>query len=721
MTDDQPAHRQTVILKLAHCGSEEIQLFLFRHAARIKQTDFTILQSAFLPKLDVAALGSEQPRVQAARQNMDAIGLDPPRLERLAVVAGVDINDVHLLVKPLHEIPRQGLHPRVIGQDAHVLREVGVVNTARLDPENLRREQGAQSDRTRRADDHLGETLALHVIDDFQDGRKAQLLQFIFGKFEFADRLEIFDRDIAWRHFAARCRHGEIESFGPRRGSHFTDRGRDTVDVLQRVGEPDTLVVAQVFRDFAASALTERPQFRAARRAERVEIRGKPEGQRDERADKLQTLDKSSGLQLRDELRKEAEGQLVDQKIGREKGTAFGLGHALGRFFDGRAHTRFPHGIGQLLPKRRIAGEGDFPNFSGGDALREEAEFFRQGEPRRVFALHETSGHFFEQGGGRFLRSLGQTLAGEIENDTVKTVGHDQRPAPLAARTALSFAQRGQKFVRRPALGFSPSPSQIDPALVVRTPGEGLFPRLVPQRLEFSLRRESFDVRWRQPRQRELRRLSEQRIAQSVDRFEMAEKQNQPLPMVDRKPFVHRPERMGHRVRDLLRLEVAGQVIDIAAQPLDFRMLRFGDAPGEQVHLDIVLGKKCGDFLAEKNPRLARDLQAAVDRVMVGEGDEVEPIPPQRTVDLLRLGATRRKIHLAQQPVRGPRAVTRVEMEIGAAHETHSLDATAAYFTSGIAGNFRTRQTQRTTITSAKIPAKSPNRSGNPGKGTKVP
>ena len=191
--------------------------------------------------------------------------------------------------------------------------------------------------------------------------------------------------------------------------------------------------------------------------------------------------------------------------------------------------------------------------------------------------------------------------------------------------------------------------------------------------------------------------------------------------MVDRKPFVHRPERMGHRVRDLLRLEVAGQVIDIAAQPLDFRMLRFGDAPGEQVHLDIVLGEKCGDFLADECSRFPRDLEAAVDRVVIGESDEIEPLLPHRSVNLPGCGAAGREIHLAQQPIRGPRAVTRVEMEIGAAHETHSLDATAAYFTSGIAGNFRTRQTQRTTITSAKIPAKSPNRSGNPGKGTKVP
>ena len=47
-----------------------------------------------------------------------------------------------------------------------------------------------------RADDDLGELFALDVIEDLQDRREAQLLQFVFRQFEFADRPEIFDRDV---------------------------------------------------------------------------------------------------------------------------------------------------------------------------------------------------------------------------------------------------------------------------------------------------------------------------------------------------------------------------------------------------------------------------------------------------------------------------------------------------------------------------------------------
>ena len=365
---------------------------------------------------------------------------------------------------------------------------------------------------------------------------------------------------------------------------------------------------------------------------------------------------------------------MVDEQVGGEKGTTLRLGDSTGRFLDGRTHTGLAHRVGQLFPQRRIAGQGDFPNFSRGDALREKAELFREGEPRRVFAFHETSGHFLKQRGRGLLRSPGQALAGEFEDDAVKTVGHDKGTAPLAARGALPLAQRGEKFPRRVPLRLGPRTAFVDPALVVRTAGEGFFPRLIPKRFKLPHRSEAIDVGRSQARQRKLRRLSEQRITQPVDCFEMTEKQNQPFPVIHRKAFVDRPERMRHGVRDALLLEVARQLVDIAPQPLDLRVLRLGETPSENMDLHIVLGEKRRDFLAEKCSGLAGDLQTSVDRVVVGERDEVEALFFQRPVKRLRRGATGRKIHFAQQPVRGPRAVTRVEMKIGSGHERRILD-----------------------------------------------
>ena len=471
-------------------------------------------------------------------------------------------------------------------------------------------------------------------------------------------------------------------------------------------------MVAQAFRDFPAGALAERSQFRATRRAEGIKIRGQPEGQGDQRADELQAFDETAGLQLGDELRKKAESQLVDQKIGGEKSASLRLGHSLSCFLNGRAHPRFAHRIRQLLPERRVAGQGDFPNFPRGDALREKAEFFGQGETRRVFTLHETSRHFFEQRGGGFLRTLGQTLAREFENDAVKTVRHDQWTATLASRTALSFAQSGEEFLRRLPIRFGPSPTLIDAAFVIGSAGEGFLPRFIPERFKFSPGGKALDISRRQSRQGELGRVSKQRIAQAIDRLEVTEKQDEPFPMLDRKTLVHRPERMRHGMRDVLGFEVTRELVDVATYTLDLHMLFLGDTPREKVHFDVILRKESGDFLADEGTRLIGDFQTALDRVVVGEGDKIKSFVPQRPVDCFRLRAARRKIHLAQQPVRGARTVTRMKMEIGAGHGFPSLDGTRLYFTSGFTGTFRTHQAQKPTRTSDAIPARSPKRSG---------
>ncbi len=446
------------------------------------------------------------------------------------------------------------------------------------------------------------------------------------------------------------------------------------------------LVVAQAVGDFAAGALAERTQFGAPRRAEGVEVGGEPEGQRHERTDELQALDETPGLQLGDELREEAEGELVDQQVGREEGAALGLGHSPGRFFDSRAHARLAHRIGQFFPERGVAGQGHFPDFSGGDALGQEAELFREGEARRVLALHETAGHFLEQGGGGFLRVLREALAGEFEDDAVKAVGHDERPAPLAAGTANPLAHRGQKFRRRSALGLGPSATLVNPAFVVRAAGEHLAPRFVPQRRDIALRSKALDVGRGQSRQGELGNLTEQGRAQAVDRFEMAEEQNEPLPVVHGESLVDRPERMGHGVGDTLLFQPAGQLVDVAPQILDLAVLCLGDAPGKKMHFDVILGKKSGDFLAEKHTGTAGNLEATVDRVMVGEGDIIETLLPQRLIQFARLRAAGRKVDFAQQPVGGPRTVAGMEVQVGAGHESTSLAGPGAHFTPRLRG-----------------------------------
>ena len=103
----------------------------------------------------------------------------------------------------MHVPPGQAFEKTVLGQDANVLRKIGVIDSAGLQVQHLGGEQSAQSDRARRADDDFGELFALDVIEDLENWREAQLLQFVFRQFEFADRPEILDRNIV--DLLARC------------------------------------------------------------------------------------------------------------------------------------------------------------------------------------------------------------------------------------------------------------------------------------------------------------------------------------------------------------------------------------------------------------------------------------------------------------------------------------------------------------------------------------
>ena len=79
-----------------------------------------------------------------------------------------------------------------------------MINAARLQIEHLGREEPGQPDGPRRADDDLSKFFPLNVIENLENRREAEFLQFVFGQFEFADGFEILDRDIVCLQLAAR-------------------------------------------------------------------------------------------------------------------------------------------------------------------------------------------------------------------------------------------------------------------------------------------------------------------------------------------------------------------------------------------------------------------------------------------------------------------------------------------------------------------------------------
>ncbi len=102
------------------------------------------------------------------------------------------------------------------------------------------------------------------------------------------------------------------------------------------------------------------------------------------------------------------------------------------------------------------------------------------------------------------------------------------------------------------------------------------------------------------PREKLLRQLAQERVAQSVDAFEMLEEQNQPFEMRGVELAVDAVERMRDGVRDRFFLQVALQVENVLAQGDDLGVLRFGNSPDEQVNLARILRKISRNLLADK-------------------------------------------------------------------------------------------------------------------------
>ena len=88
--------------------------------------------------------------------------------------------------------------------------------------------------------------------------------------------------------------------------------------------------------------------------------------------------------------------------------------------------------------------------------------------------------------------------------------------------------------------------------------------------------------------------------------------------------------------------EVGHQVFAIGAQFLHFAVLGFTQAVDANVHRVIEIGEVGADFLARDEigepTQAIKDLQAAVDRIVVRDGNQIHPPALERGVNVERLG-----------------------------------------------------------------------------------
>jgi len=100
----------------------------------------------------------------------------------------------------------------------------------------------------------------------------------------------------------------------------------------------------------------------------------------------------------------------------------------------------------------------------------------------------------------------------------------------------------------------------------------------------------------------------------------------------------------------------------------DVVVLLFGNAPDQNVNLAGVLWEISGDLLADKGVREIANLQATLDRVVIGDCDKIHSAFEQFSMQLARVGIGVRKIKSPKKPFLRARAEAGVNVEITFAH-----------------------------------------------------
>src|SRR5713101_7624020 len=245
MTNNEKLDRQTLVAKLPISFRQNIEVFLLRYAADVKKADIAVGRAEFFPECRIAPCGREQFSVEAARENFQLCRIETALDPALPVFFRVYEDGVELAIEPVHVTPSHAFEEAVFGEDADVLRKIGVINAAGLQVEHLGREQRSEADRSRRADDDFGESFSLDVIEHLQNRRETQFLEFILRQFEFANRPKIFDWNIVDLQLASGRDNDQFFSGRGSGRSHFPDGGRDAVDIFEGVREPRALSVLQ--------------------------------------------------------------------------------------------------------------------------------------------------------------------------------------------------------------------------------------------------------------------------------------------------------------------------------------------------------------------------------------------------------------------------------------------------------------------------------------------
>jgi hypothetical protein len=249
-------------------------------------------------------------------------------------------------------------------------------------------------------------------------------------------------------------------------------------------------------------------------------------------------------------------------------------------------------------------------------------------------------------------------------------VGQGEGSSALAFGYAVALANIREESLNGFGFccGFSERRGNELAAVIVRAGHEDFLPWFGMCRSQGVAIGEFVDLRRREACEEELRQIGEKRIAKAVDAFEMFEKEDQSFNVRCLQLAINAEKRMGDGVNEVSPLQELLEIENIIAKRDDFRVLRFGQAPHQEVNFARILREISRNLLANECVGQVRETQATVDRVVVGQRKEIHSRSLQLGVQLARIGVAVRKIEPPEEPFFRTVAVTRMEMEIALAH-----------------------------------------------------
>jgi hypothetical protein len=177
------------------------------------------------------------------------------------------------------------------------------------------------------------------------------------------------------------------------------------------------------------------------------------------------------------------------------------------------------------------------------------------------------------------------------------------------------------------------------PPVVVAAADERVAPLQVEHRRERVRLRPARHVRGRDPVGDAAQALLVRAVARAVDQLQVAEHEERALEVAARQPAIHLRQRVTKEMRNILRVQIPDQLVDILAQSLDLAVLRLVDVEHDRMQNAAVLGEARRHLFADEGVGGERaQLEGAVDGVVVGDGDQRHSPSSGGLVDLLRGG-----------------------------------------------------------------------------------